>query len=93
MSAAMPQIAQTSACVYPRTQLWRAGAVSGRAVSRTDVREVVFAMCVRADRRSVRALGGAGWALKGELSQHKRTSCPITTALVLTFSPLSSAEN
>ena len=25
MSAAMPQIAQTSACVFPRTQLWRAG--------------------------------------------------------------------
>src|SRR3990167_1200530 len=63
----MPQIARTNACVCPRTQFWRARAVSGRAVSRTKVRKVVFAMVARADPRSGPALGGAGLALRGEL--------------------------
>ena len=52
----MPQVPRTNPWVYPRTQFWRTGAVSGRAVSRTEVRKVVFAMVARADPRSVRAL-------------------------------------
>jgi len=64
----MPQIPQTIICTYPRTPLWRWRSVFRRAVSGSNMCQVVFAVVARADLRLRSTLGRAGLALRRELS-------------------------
>jgi hypothetical protein len=64
----MLQIPHISRRVYPGTQFWRSGRISGRATSRPHVRRSGFEVSPCCVQPSGAALGRAGVTLRGELS-------------------------
>ena len=64
----MLQIPHISRRVYPGTQFWRSGRISGRATSRPHVRRSGFEVSACCVQPSGAALGRAGVTLRGELS-------------------------